>query len=80
MCGSIHTYIYLQHKDHTVSYNVHEVYTVIQTGVKQFGYYRAKSTKIKQNYTKLEMWANAQPDGRPAEYRWRPLFNAAKFG
>jgi len=28
----------------------------------------------------LEMWANAQRDGRPAEYRWRPLFNAAKFG
>jgi len=23
------------------------------------------------------MWANAQPDGRPAEYMWRPLFNAA---
>ena len=28
----------------------------------------------------LEMCANAQRDGRPAEYRWRPLFNAAKFG
>jgi len=26
------------------------------------------------------MWANAQRDGRPAEYRWRPLFNAAKCG
>ena len=26
------------------------------------------------------MWANAQPDGRPAEYRWLPLLNAAKFG
>jgi len=26
------------------------------------------------------MWANAQCDGRPAENRWRPLFNAAKFG
>jgi len=26
------------------------------------------------------MWANAQRDGRPAEYKWRPLFNAAKFG
>jgi len=26
------------------------------------------------------MWANAQPDRRPAEHRWRPLFNAAKFG
>jgi len=25
----------------------------------------------------LEMWANAQPDCRPAEYRWRPLLNAA---
>jgi len=23
---------------------------------------------------------NAQRGGRPAEYRWRPLFNAAKFG
>jgi len=29
---------------------------------------------------KLEMWANAQRDGRPAKYTWRPLFNAAKFG
>jgi len=26
------------------------------------------------------MWANAQPNGRPAEYRWRPVLNAAKFG
>ena len=26
------------------------------------------------------MWANSQRDGCPAEYRWRPLFNAAKFG
>jgi len=33
-----------------------------------------------ENQNKLEMWANAQRDGRPAEYRWRPLFNAAKFG
>ena len=26
------------------------------------------------------MWANAQRDGHPAEYRWHPLFNATKFG
>jgi len=26
------------------------------------------------------MWANAQRDGRLAEYRWRFLVNAAKFG
>jgi len=33
---------------------------------------------IKQKKTR--MWANAQRDGHPAEHRWRPLFNAAKFG
>jgi len=37
-----------------------------------------------RNYHKIKMytrmWANAQRDGRHAEYRWRPLFNAAKFG
>jgi len=27
--------------------------------------------------TTTRMWANAQRDGRPAEYMWRPLFNAA---
>ena len=37
--------------------------------------YRAETKE-----TELEMWANAQRDGRPAEYRWRPLFKAAKFG
>jgi len=36
--------------------------------------------KTEKKKEKLEMWANAQPDGRPAEYRRRPLFNAAKFG
>jgi len=28
---------------------------------------------------KTTMWANAQRDGHPTEYRWRPLFNAAKM-
>jgi len=26
------------------------------------------------------MWANAQRDGRPAEHRWHPVFQTAKFG
>ena len=30
--------------------------------------------------TDTRMWANAQRDGRPAKHRWRPPFNAAKFG
>jgi len=33
-----------------------------------------------QSNFKLEMWANAERDGRSAEYRWHPLFNATKFG
>jgi len=40
-------------------------------------------TAEKESQKKLKqtrMWANAQRDGRPAKYRWRPLFNAAKFG
>jgi len=36
--------------------------------------------QLGQLLQKLEMWASAQHDGRPAEYRWRPLFNPAKFG
>ena len=43
---------------------------------KQIGY-TYKHTKRKQT---TRMWANAQRDGRPVEYRWRPLFSAAKFG
>jgi len=34
---------------------------------------RGKTKKTKETGQKLEMWANAQRDGRPAEYRWRPL-------
>ena len=33
-----------------------------------------------QKNHQLQMWANAQRDGRAAEHRWRPLFNAANFG
>jgi len=36
------------------------------------------TTTANQNETR--MWANTQRDGRPIEHRWRPLFNAAKFG
>ena len=37
-------------------------------------------SKTLEGINNLEMWANAQRDGRPVEHRWRPLFNAAKFG
>ena len=34
-----------------------------------------KNNQCKSKHTR--MWANAQRDDRPAEYRWHPLFNAA---
>jgi len=40
---------------------------------------QCESDKCEKQQT-LEMWANAQRDGRPAEHRWRPLFNVVKFG
>jgi len=41
---------------------------------------RGKKERRKKTQDKPRMWANAQRDGRPAEHRWRLLFNAAKFG
>jgi len=41
---------------------------------------RSATAEIRRGKEDLEIWANAQRDGRPAEYRRRPLFNAAKFG
>jgi len=45
-----------------------------------FGFFHHDSKKCllkRSKKNRLEMWTNAQRDGRPAEYRWRPLFNAA---
>jgi len=39
-----------------------------------------RSTCVSLNPQLTRMWADVQRDGRPAEYRWRPLFNAAKYG
>jgi len=41
---------------------------------------RQEELSAVQPNVKLEMWATAQRDGRPVEYMWRPLLNAAKFG
>jgi len=36
--------------------------------------------KLWDHLTTTTMWANVQRDGRPAECRWRPLFNTTNFG
>ena len=38
------------------------------------------SQRVCAELVTIRMWADAQRDGRPAYYRWRPLFNAAVFG
>jgi len=50
-----------------------------QTDNKSGGDIRGASKSYLTKHLETRMWANAQPDGRPAEHRWRPLFNAAKF-
>jgi len=39
-----------------------------------------KQKRVTKKLQTTRMWANAQRDGHPAEHRWRPLFNATKFG
>jgi len=66
-------------KEQRTKYQLHIYsFTVQQKCVRQLKAFVDETRDVKM--FKLEMWANAQPDGRPAEYRWRPLFNAAKFG
>ena len=60
------------HYDLTVSHN--SVAGAVRVCVKQQGSVYGIMIII------TRMWANAQPDGRPAEHRWCPLFNAPKFG
>ena len=38
---------------------------------------QSAAAEIRRGKKKTRMWANAQRDGRPAEYRWHPLFNVA---
>ena len=38
-----------------------------------------ENAQVQARWKLTRMWAIAQRDGRPAKYRWRPLFNAAKF-
>jgi len=41
---------------------------------------KRREVRIEERTGETRMWANSQRDGRPAEHRWRPPFNAAKAG
>ena len=53
------------------------VETVMDTDFIVSQRYSLASPRRRPLYQWLEMWANVHRDGRPAEYRWRRLFNAA---
>jgi len=40
----------------------------------------SKQEKAKKKQKATRMWTSAQRDGRPTEYRWRRVLNAAQFG
>jgi len=46
----------------------------------QYAAAEIRREKKKKKNIEREMWASAQRDGCPAEYRWRPLFDAVKVG
>ena len=84
-------FLKLKNKHHHFSAMVHAIYNEIWQKNAQVDSeaHRQMEFWIIQNSTRptavifkinTRMWANAQRDGRPAEYRWRPLFNAAQFG
>ena len=52
----------------------------MRVGLRRTDASRYSLNGVDLNISLTRMWANAQRDGRPAEHRWRPLFNAAEFG
>jgi len=64
---------------HVGTNNQHDVHLRDSAFNTRWSKKRANGHCMSKTYQQLEMWANAQRDGRPAEYTWRPLFNAAKF-
>jgi len=69
-----------RHKKDVSEANLLAWYGKTKPNTKKHAFNNQKKCTTTQNKHKLEVWTNAQRDGRPAEYRWHPLLNAAKFG
>jgi len=85
-CPSVEAYCILFDTIHLVTSprRYSEVKFIIPCLITQLGLHNRHIRKLTQNTIKCNvkatrMWANAQRDGRSAEYRWCPLFNDAKF-
>ena len=92
MFQNVHLFYFLSHKTDLTALLAHSIPKKFDISDYEFVYRIGKilfvnsASRLYKKYVKYlkqkrtRMWANAQRDGRPAEYRWRPLFNAAKFG
>ena len=54
------------------SYNIRRA-AARKLTVNQLNLPQGTNNRKRKELKQLEMWADAQRDGRPAEYRWRPL-------
>jgi len=83
--GSLHCRMVRLHT-HILTYHAHIMYLpgwfpTAFPMIHSFKFYTCHAIfAVLPEVSVTRMWANAQPDGRPAEHRWRPLFNATKFG
>jgi len=77
MSSCLHLWHRQRRNDYVSSYRIRLMPAVLQVVRFWRGF---GGCQREAEHNQLGMWANAQRDGRPAEYRWRPLFNSAKFG
>ena len=63
--------------------DMHSKFTLRPHRVRSMVDIQSATDEIRRGIKKIERTRNVgqcpQHDGRPAEYRWRPLFNAANF-
>ena len=75
ICKKYSPYTVLNH-DH-ITYYIHFYHTPLRPSqhTNQSSVHLHNQVMTSLLYFEItRMWANAQRDGRPAEYRWRPLF------
>jgi len=60
-----------------LKYTLNKKWFRIEDEMTNIGEYNKLHKTLHFKLEPTRMWANAQRDGRPAKYRWRPLFNAA---
>jgi len=75
-----HTHTHTQTRVTTIRFASSTTHAKCNNPIRVSTFIRTFQMKRLRKIVATRMWADAQRDGRPDEYRWRPLLNAAKFG